>query len=446
MQFIYLILSIYFGRKNPLFYLIFPLALIQGPGAFIDSRTVLILPEYFLLQKNISKDIIVIYLFLIVIFNNHKIDFRLLTKGPMKWYFGWIFLLSCYTLLVYGSSFESIAVIRLFLYMPVGYFLLVLIFSIVNFKEFKSFLRVLAVANIICSVLYVINSSKMLPIFDINLQYLNVDVYKSEFLRDFQTIPIFSNFLFVYAFTSLLTQKSIFDKKIIYLTTLSYPFVLLYTFTRSLIGATLIEMSVVLIILLLFKSKQVFNSKFVLLTIFGILIFFIIKSVLTNEFKYFESRIESASDYGKDDENVEVRLLYHQEVYKILIEDANIFMGVGFNKRYERQMNNVGAWAADSTIPFLLLFTGLIGTFLFFYLHWYYIALILMSYFLKFNTLAITLFALTLTTSILALFIGGYSLGNPIIFMNFIFTLYLITENKKQINQNAKNINNNIAL
>ncbi len=445
MQFLYLILSLYYGRRNPLFYLIFPIALIQGPGAFIDTRTVLFLPEYFLLQKNISKDIIIVYLILVVIlvviFNNHKIDFKLLTKGPMKWYFYWIFLLSIYTILAYGTSYEAISVIRLFLYMPLGYFLLLLIFSASNWLQFKAIFNILAISNIIISVLYVLNSSKALAIFDTSLQYLNVDGYKTEFLRDFLTIPLFSNLLFIYAFTSLLIRKSILNKKLIYLTAITYPFVLLYTFTRSLIGMTLIEMGIVLIILILFKSKQVLSSKFIIITLTSIMFFFIIKSVLSNEFKYFESRIESASDYGKDDENVEVRLLYHQEAYKILTEDANIFMGVGFNKRYEKQMSNVGAWAADSTIPFILLYTGLIGTLLFFYFHWYYMKLLMKNYFLNFNSLAISLFALLTTSAILALFMGGYSWGNPIVFINFVFSIYLIN-----INKNAKNIGNNIAL
>ncbi len=46
MQFIYLILSIYLGKKNPLFFLLFPLALMQGTGAFITENTAIILPQF----------------------------------------------------------------------------------------------------------------------------------------------------------------------------------------------------------------------------------------------------------------------------------------------------------------------------------------------------------------------------------------------------------------
>ena len=158
MQFLYLFLSIYLGRKNPLFFLIFPFALSQGPGAFIDTRTVLIVPDLFLAGKNILKDIIIFYLLGVIIYLRNKVQMHIAYKSPMKWLSVYYIFLICATLMLYGTGNEAISIIRLFLYMVLGYYLLILLFSSVKYEQFINFFNILFWVNAIQSILYVLNS------------------------------------------------------------------------------------------------------------------------------------------------------------------------------------------------------------------------------------------------------------------------------------------------
>lgn len=440
MQFIYLILSLYFGRKNPLFFLIFPLALLQGPGAFIDTRTVLIAPELFLLGKNIFKDIIIFYMLAVVFYLNKKENFKLIWKTPMKWYFVLIIFLTIITIISYGASYEAIAIIRLFLYMPLGFYLLVLILSATSYKNFMKFFNVLFIVNIIQSILYVLNSSGIFSVFDQTLIYSQLEEVSTGFMRDFNTIPIFSNLLFVYAFVEILNDKSKISKKIIYATLATYPLVILYTFTRSMLFITIMEIVFVFGVYAIYSPRKMLKPQLLLIVIGGIVLFSVIQTVFVNEFGYFNERMSGLSQGGLQEENVDVRIRYHEKAWELLSKENSLLTGYALNKRLEPQMTNVGAWAADSTIPFLLLYTGIIGVLIYYWNQFYFLFLSMRNKFHQLDTLSVALFAVILSGIIASIIMGGQSWGNPLIFFNFSLLVYLHYSKPQLIKINAAKI------
>lgn len=439
MQFIYLIISIYYGRKNPLFFLIFPLALMQGPGALIDTRTVLVAPEFFLLGKNILKDITIFYLIGVIIYLKERIDFSLVYKTPMKWLMLYIIFLIFVTLASSGTSFEAIAVIRLFLYMVLGYYLLVLLFSATTYEQFIQFFNILFWVNAVQSVLYVLNSSKAFPIFDDSMLYREVESGVSNtgsFYRDFLTIPLLSDILFIYGLTSVLLNEKVYNRKAIYATLITYPFVLLFTFTRSMLLSTGLEIFIVFIILMRFRPSKVLRPYLLLLIIGAMMLFGVVKNHFKNEFSYFNNRIEAAATEGTNESNVNIRIEYHKMAWEILSRNNALWLGTGLNKRHDSEMDSIGAWAGDSTIPFLLLYTGIIGVLIYYSTQMYFLLMSLRNSFFKVNSLIISLFSIICVSFLSSLLMGGNSWGNPLIFKEFaliIFVNYLY--HKKSLNK-----------
>jgi len=425
MQFIYLIVSIYLGRKNPLFFLVFPLALIQGPGAFIDTRTVFIAPEFFLAGRNIMKDITIIYLIFVILYLRPKANFRLLKETPMKLYFAYIVFLILMTIVTSGTKYEAISVIRLWLYMVLGYFLLVLLFSSVSTDLFYQFINVLFWANAIQSLFYVLNSSGIYPVFDQSFIYQEIESGSGSFLRDFNTIPNFSGFLFIFGLTSLLLKEKRIDKKAIYFTLATYPVVLLFTFTRSLLVTAIIQIILILFVLIRYKPSALFKSYVFIMITCGLFLMIFIKSSFVNEFNYFDERISGAVEEGTKEGNVDVRIKYLEKAWELLENNNSLLLGDGLNKRLDNSMGNIGAWAADSTIPFLLVYTGLIGALLYFGNMLYFLLLTMKEDFYLLNPLAITLFA-SFSASIISFFLmGGNSWGSPLVFFDFALILFL---------------------
>jgi len=425
MQFIYLLISLYFGRKNPLFFLIFPLALIQGPGAFIDTRTVLVAPEFFLVGRNIMKDLTIFYLIIVVLYLKKKVNFRILKESPMKLYLAYILFLIFMTIAISGTKYEAIAIIRLWLYMVLGYFLMILLFSSVNIELFFRFLTVLFWTNGIQSVLYILNSSGILPVFDQSFFYSEIESGSGTFLRDFNTIPNFSNFLFILGITSLLLTEERINRKAIYFTLATYPVVLLFTFTRSMLISSVIQLILVLLLILRYRPSVIFKSYVFVLITCGLFLFIFIKSSFVNEFNYFDERFSGVVEEGVKEGNVDIRIQYHEKAWALLANNNSLILGDGLNKRLHNNMGDIGAWSADSTIPFLLLYTGLLGTLLFFGNMIFFLLLSMRTNFYSLNPLAITLFA-SFSTSIISFFLmGGNAWGSPLIFFDFVLIVYL---------------------
>jgi hypothetical protein len=406
-----------------LFFLIFPFALVSGPGAFIDPRTVILGNDIFLYGKNMYKDVIILYLIAVALYLKTRYKFILFRKSPMLLYGFYILFLIFLTLGIYGTSYDAINQMRLFTHMVLGFFLLLVVFSSANYKQFISFFNMLFWATGILSIFYVINSAKIFPIFYQETLYQDVEFGQDSFFRDFSTIPYFSHLLFILAFATTLLKSTLFNRKAVLFVLCTYPFVLLYTFTRSLLMATIAECLAIVILNALNNPNRIFKKSIIIISLAGLLIWGIVQAKFTNELGYYNSRIEDAKTEGANDNNVLVRIAYHQKAYEIVTRDNSLLLGAGLNKKNENEMSQIGAWAADSTLPFLLIFTGVIGIVLYYYLGVYFVLKAWRQIRLSFNPLSITLFATISFALFSSLLMGGYRWGDPFIFFPYVLVV-----------------------
>ena len=440
MQFIYLLLSIYWGRKNPLFFLIFPIALVSGPGAFIDPRTVLFAKDIFTISTNLHFDVIIIYMFLVVFYLNTRCKTKLLFRTPMFLYGLYIVFLIVLTFANYGTKYESINVMRLFIDMILGYFLTLLILSTANEKQFVSFINMLLISTGILSIFYVINSAKILPLFYQETLYQEIDTWNGSFVRDFSTIPYFSHFLFILAFALTLFKSKIINLKAVRFVLLTYPFVLLYTFTRSLLIGTIFECILIGIIIIVIKRpRQLFKVSKIKIIIGTIIAFTIFLTIFNNEVNYFSQRVDSAQYSGANEGSVVIRIAYHLQAYEILNRNNTLLLGGGLNKKYKSEMDIVGAWTADSTIPFLLLYTGLLGVAFYYLNSFHFLVRSIRTMKKRFNPFSLALFSSILFSIIASFLMGGYIWGDPFIY--FTFALVVAVENLINKNHLLNDIN-----
>jgi len=403
--------------------LIFPIALVSGPGAFIDPRTVLIASDLFLFGKNIYKDVIIIYLLFIVFALRKQWSINLILKTPMLLYGLFILVLVLFTFAVSGTRYESINVMRLFIYMVLGYFLLLLIFSTANKSQFVSFINLLFVATGILSVFYVINSAKIFPIFYQENLYLEIDVGQVSFYRDFNTIPYFSHLLFILAFSLTFFKSKDFNRIAISFILVTYPFVLLYTFTRSFLATTIIECTIIILILVIKRPSRFFKTSTFLIALSCLLIFWIVSTKFARQLDYFKQRVESVKSGGTQEENVQIRVAYHLKAFEILDENHCLLLGGGINKKYEPEMARIGAWTADSTIPFFLIYTGIIGGLFYYFVGLYFIFRTISCLKKQFNPFSLALLAIMLSSLFSSLLMGGYSWGDPFVFFPFVLVV-----------------------
>jgi len=423
MQFFYLILSIYFGRRNPLYYLIFPIALVSGPGAFIDPRTVLFGNDIFLIGKNIYKDVIIFYLFLVAFHLRKQWSLSLLKRTPMMAYSLFIFFLIFLTLLTSGINYEAINVMRLFTNMVFGYFLLALIFSTANTRQFIAFFNSLFFTIGFLSICYVLNSAKILPVFYQENLFSEIDMGQESFFRDFSTIPIFSHLLFILAFSIILFKSKDFNHRSVLLVLATYPFVLLFTFTRSLLGATLVECMIIILVMALKRPRRIFTTRTIVLALSVLLIVGIVQIKFPNQLAYFSDRVDSAKNEGIEEGNVAIRIAYHAKAFEILNSKDALLFGDGINKKHELEMDEVGAWTADSTIPFLLIYTGVIGAVFYFLLRIYFLIKTISQLKDRFNPISLALFTTISFGIFSSLFMGGTRWGDPFIFFPFVLVV-----------------------
>jgi hypothetical protein len=431
MQFLYLLLSLILGRKNPLFYLIFPMALVSGPGAFIDPRTVLIGNDIFIIGSNMYKDVIIFYLIAVAISLSTRFKIKPFFKTPILQYGFYILLLIILTLTSSGTDYGGLSMMRLFLYMVMGFFLLLIIFSTASYVQFISFFNMLFWATAVLSVFYVLNSSKVVPVFYQESLYSEIETGNSSFFRDFATMPYFSNLLFILAFTDNLLKTKIFNSKASRFLLVVYPFVLLYTFTRSLLLATILSCLVVVAIVAVKKSIFFFNKKIIAVLILGSVIFFVLQSKFGDELAYFTERINSAKTEGANEENVLIRAAYLSKSYDIVSGQSVLFTGVGLNRQHDDKMNYIGAWQADSTLPFLLIYTGVVGVLFYLFLGIYFMFKSLSQIKKYFNPISIAIFASIAISFLFSLMMGGIRWGDPFIFFPYVLIITVETLLKK---------------
>ncbi|NEU09998.1 hypothetical protein GZH53_16860 [Flavihumibacter sp. R14] len=419
----YLIISIYLGRRNPLFYLLFPLALQQGPGAFIDQTVSLGNKKIFSVTDNIFNDVLFFVLLFIAIFFI-KVKFpRLNNVGSSL-----IIIYSFYLLTLFIGDFfsdedrtEVFLTARDFFYIGVNFILWLSVFHVVTRVQYEDFLRLMFYITPVSAILYVLNSSNILPIFPKEIIYSEVDHESSHFLRDFATIPFFLTTIIVLCIQSLLMPILKVSKYIIFINLICLSGALLFTFTRSIIITVAIQIAVIVILKCCVDGwKGIFYAlKFTLVfcACFGP-IYLIANKMFPGPMTYFNSRFSSASVEGKNDQNVDIRLRYLDKAIDIT-NHTNPLIGAGMNRKYYRGMNDVGAWKADSTIPFFLYHTGWLGLMLLYSILLYFSISSVIHFFRTRDWLVAYLASFFISTTISSLIMGGPLYGSMWSFINF---------------------------
>ena len=417
---LYIIISLYMGKKNPIFYLILPFALQQGEAAFINQNIAIggknILSPY----ATVFKDVLFFMMFMMAVFL-FKARLKTITwVGSVL-----IHLFLIYVLLLWISSFlsypdtnEVFLTGRQIVYISLSYYLWVAIFQSVTREQYEAFLRLIFYVTPVSTILYILNSSGKVHLFDASLIFQEVDFGTTSFLRDFRTIPIWLIPMMVLAILSLITDTIKIRQSVIVANLLILPFGLLFTFTRSLLFIVLMQ-SVYLFFLFSFNISFKLVRNIAMFVVILSISFFAIKIIYPGPIGYFTERLTSAKTEGKGEQNVNVRLEYYNEATKI-INNENPFIGVGMDRKHYQQMDAVGAWIADSTIPYYLVHTGWIGVFLLFGIVLFFF---IDSFFLFLKTkdwLTAYLSGFFLTVFISSLIMGGEVLtGSAWTLMNF---------------------------
>lgn len=188
----YLLVSLYFGKKNPMFYLLIIFAMQQGSAAFIDQSFAIGGKAVFSTYDQIFTDV----LFLLttgiaIVFMKARLPaIRFIGSGLISLYLLLIVLLFVLSLATYYDVAEVFLAGRQLLYVSLSYFLWLAIFSSVTRDQYESFLRMMFYVTPVSAILYILNSSGTYTIFNSDYIYQEIDGSNGTFFRDFCTIPI----------------------------------------------------------------------------------------------------------------------------------------------------------------------------------------------------------------------------------------------------------------
>ena len=420
-----------------MYYLILPFALQQGEAAFINQKISIAGKNILSPYATIFTDVL-FCLIAVIAFSLMKARFKRipwLGSALISILFIYFFAVWLTSFLGYADFSEVFLTGRQMLYIPLSYFLWLAIFQAVTREQYEQFLKLMFYVTPVSTILYILNSSKVLPLFDDSLMYMEVDFGSESFVRDFRTIPIWLITCLVLAIQSLLTKTIKINKSLVILNLLILPIGILFTFTRSILVVVVMEATVMF---LLYGLKM--GGKFVLNLIF--LAFFltisviVIQKVFPNQSGYFEERLTDAKSEGKNEQNVNLRVEFLEEASRIA-DETSTFFGAGMNRQYWGRMEQIGSWRSDSSIPLILVHSGWIGVFLVFgtMLLFFVDSFI---YFMKTRDwLVIYLGAQFMVFFIGSLLMGGGSLdGNVWTFMNF--ALYTVVRFNKWRDDNPE--------
>ncbi len=417
------------GKKNPVYYLILPLALQQGEAAFIDQYIVIAGKNLLSPYQTIFIDVLFFLMLAIAIW---------LMKARYKkvpWigttiiavFLGYIIFLWLRSFLNYPNNAEVFLTGRKFMYISLSYFLWVAIFESLTREDYERFIRLMFYVTPVSTIIYILNSSKIVPLFDESLIFSEVDFGTESFLRDFRTIPLWLIPIIVLSILSLITPTIKIPRKLVIANIILLPVGLLFTFTRSYLIVVVIEVGVLLLLYgYKFSGKLVMNL--ILLVGFMSLTLVVIQKVFPSQTNYFSERLLSAKTEGKSEYNVNIRMEYLSEATKI-VNATNPWLGEGMDRKYYQQMDSIGAWAADSTIPLFLLHTGWIGVLMIFGIVFIFFVDSLFNFFKTRDWLTGYLCAFFLATLISSTIMGETLLGNAWTLMNF--SLYTVVKYNK---------------
>ncbi len=362
----YFVVSIVSGRKNHLLYLMFPLALMQGPGAFIQ-QDIISIGGLMPLNANTNAFNDTIFILLSLIAATAKTDYRLPSRffgsGLFVIYLVFLIGILILSILINAGISDAFLVGRFFLFIPLYYFIWIRILSAATKEDFVQFLTVVCIINIISSILYILNSGHFIEIFPRESIYVEVSLGTKYFYRDFATIPILASFIFPLCILIFIRNEYVIPKYIVITNLVLMPVVILYTFTRGWFLSLAIITFLALISSLILSHISTLRKLLFpgLIAIILVVSFQILDIFFPSELEYFTNRFVSVQYEGINEGNVRIRQEYTTVAYQILEKEKRELFGIGFTKEFYQAMGEVGAWSADSMWPTHILHTGIIG-------------------------------------------------------------------------------------
>lgn len=344
-----------------MYYLILPYALQQGEAAFINQYIMIagksILSPYATVFIDMCFFITLGITIVLVKARFKKIPW--FGSTLISFFLGYVFFVWIMSFMNYPDAQEVFLTGRQFMYISLSYLLWVAIFQSVTREQYEQFLKLLFYVTPISAMIYVLNSSLIIQVYDPSLIYMEVDFGTETFLRDFRTIPLWLVPILVLAILSMLTPTIKIPRNVIILNIVVLPVALLFTFTRSLLFIVVIQVVFLFLLNSLKLSGKLIGNVILFAAFLGVS-FLVIQKVFPSQSAYFEDRLLSAKKEGKSEGNVNIRVEYLTEASRIVNENST-FVGAGMNRKYYVRMNAIGAWIADSTIPYFLVHTGWIG-------------------------------------------------------------------------------------
>lgn len=408
---LYLAASLYFGRRNPLFYLLLPYALQQGQTAFIDQSIQIGGMYPFSVSGTVFIDVLLVIVVLLTIFliRARIPSVRFVGSQLIIIFASYIALLTGYSLLLHADPREVLLTARNFFYVPLSFFLWTSIFHAVTRSQYEQFLRFFIYITPILAVLYILNSSGLVPLFDPMIMYQEVEGASGTFYRDFSTIPTQLVPVFVISVLSFVVPTMRLPRWLLVANCIILPVAILFTFTRSVLVVASATLLVSLFIITVFSRVSVVRTvgmSLVILALFFVPAFLVSKAVFPDAVAYFGERLNSLAQEGTQEGNVDIRREYLQKAIEITQVNHEL-TGIGMNRSQYEKLDEVGAWAADSTLPYLLYHTGWIGICLFYGIMLFFVLDSLLWYRRTNDWLVAFLSASMFTTTIASLIMGG---------------------------------------
>lgn len=282
--FLYIIASLYFGRKNPMFYLIIIYALQQGPAAFIDQSFTVAGKSIFLVYDQIFIDVLFITTTLIAVFfiRAKLTKYQFFGSKMISVYLAYIIFLFIISLAMGDDSVEVFLTGRQLLYISLSFFLWLSILHSVTRAQYEEFLKFLFYVTPVSAVLYILNSSGRFSIFNSEFIYQEIDGLSGVFFRDFATIPIQLVPVLIISLLSLMVPTIKIPRWLIMANMVLLPVAVLFTFTRSVFLGIIIQIIVLMCLFLYSGSKRV--SKNLLALVFMIALFLFLLILLRPKF------------------------------------------------------------------------------------------------------------------------------------------------------------------
>ncbi len=361
---VYMILSFILGRRNHLYYLIFPFAVIQGPGAYID-------PNMFSFGGlAATRDILMVaYLWLALSLARPEMK-NARWNRLLALYAGYLLILLLISVLKLGFSWRVFSIFRIFIYIPLYYYCFTRIFASVTKLQFIQAVNAVFYINALSSVLYILNSANIFQVFPFD-PWIVIEDGTRTFYRDLLTVPILYGYVFLLSLVLFFNKEYLgIQKWIILLNVFLSLIVLFFTFTRGdVLNFTFIV--IVLIAVNIVYSNSALIKKIAAIALVGIITaacLMVISRMFPDQLAYFLSRYSSLESGLLQDGSFFYRVELMNRAWDTISLGTRdiLLLGTGFSQTEMVRMAEIsGSWMGDTMWPFFLIFTGSVGTFLF---------------------------------------------------------------------------------